>query len=369
MPPYSDHAFGADEGFSPSPFQKDRSLNTINPAALEAVLVPERQWLVADWVQIARATAFYGAGGEGKTILAQMLATACAIGQPWLGLPTMRCNSLLLFCEDDLDEMHRRQDDINAHYGCTFADLDAMRWLPRLGDDAGRPRHTPLFDDLLATAKDHLARLVVTDTLADVFIGNENDRGQARAFGQQAIGLIAREINGAAVALAHPSRAGVNSGSGDSGSTGWVGTFRSQLYLATPRADDDGEPTDSNLRTLTRRKSNAARRGDEIELRWQDGVFVPTRDTGILGWIERKSAKRVFLDLLDRVGAEGRHVSESSRSPNYAPMLFARRPDRERFRIGDFKRAMEELFAEGAIKIGSYRGGSRHEHECIVRAS
>jgi RecA-family ATPase len=80
-----------------------------------------------------RATGLYGLGGEGKTLLAQTLATGCAIGEPWLGLATRPCKSLLLFCEDDAEEMQRRQDAINRYIGCTFADLGAMRWLPRLG--------------------------------------------------------------------------------------------------------------------------------------------------------------------------------------------------------------------------------------------
>ena len=82
-----------------------------------------------------RATSLYGSGGEGKTLLAQTLATACAIGAKWLGLTVRQCNSILFFAEDDIDEMHRRQADINNCYGCDFADLGAMRWLPRLGDD------------------------------------------------------------------------------------------------------------------------------------------------------------------------------------------------------------------------------------------
>ncbi len=56
------------------------SLAPINPASLNGVSVPPRPWLVADWVPMARATALYGAGGAGKTLLAQMLATACALG-------------------------------------------------------------------------------------------------------------------------------------------------------------------------------------------------------------------------------------------------------------------------------------------------
>ena len=95
--------------------------------------------------------------------------------------------------------MHRRQADINDHYGCTFADLGAMRWLPRLGNDNalmtfqdGQGRHTELFNQLSWAAKEHRARLVIADTLADVFCGNENDRGQARMFAQATLGHLAR---------------------------------------------------------------------------------------------------------------------------------------------------------------------------------
>ncbi len=78
----------------------------------------------------------------GRMASAQSSATGSAIAG--LGAPGPD--------EDDLAEMHRRQEDINAHYGCTFADLEAMRWLPRLGEDnvlmnveGGRSQQTPLF--------------------------------------------------------------------------------------------------------------------------------------------------------------------------------------------------------------------------------
>lgn len=347
----------------------------IDPSTLAETPVPARRWLVPDWVPLARATALYGAGGEGKTLLAQMLATACAIGAPWLGLPVLKCNSLMLFCEDDLDEMHRRQEDINRAYGCSFADLGAMRWLPRLGDDNalmqftdGRARHTDMFHEFLTAAKEHEARLSITDTLADIFAGNENDRGQARAFAQQALGYLARETQGAALALAHPSRAGMNSGSGESGSTAWIGTFRSQLYMSTPRSDGDADPADPDLRILTRRKSNAARRNETIEMRWKDGVFLSTSPLpGIIGSIERRTCERVFLDLLERLGTNGQYVSHHPRAGNYAPRIFALRPDRERFGKTDFERAMHNLLARREIGIANYRDSSRHAQERLER--
>lgn len=282
-----------------------------------------------------------------------------------------QCNSLLVFCEDDRDEMHRRQEDINQHFGCGFADLAAMHWLPRLGDDNalmtfdanGRAHCTGLFDQCLAAAKDHNATLIVFDTLADIFSGNENDRGHARQFAQAALGRLAREIEGAV--LAHPSRNGQNSGSGQSGSTAWIGTFRSQLYLETPKPEDGVEP-DESLRVLTRKKSNAARRGETIELQWRDGVLVPVREhAGIIGWIERRTAELVFFELLNKTTAEGQRVSWKPNAGNYAPTLFSIRPDREGFRKADFKRAMQVLFARRVIGVGSYKDAKKREQDCI----
>ncbi len=350
-------------------------LAPINPAMLAGLPAPPRQWLVPDWVPMARATGLYGSGGEGKTRLAQQLATACAIGAQWLGLPVRHCNSLLVYCEDDCDEMHRRQEEINAHYGCSFADIGAMRWLPRLGFDnalmtfdAGRALLSGLFNEVLRVALEHHAQLVAVDTLADVFSGNENDRGQARAFVQAALGYLARETQGAVIALAHPSRAGLNSGSGESGSTAWIGAFRSQLYLSSPRIEE-GEQPDPDARVLTRKKSNAARRDETIELRWQEGVFIRTGPPiGILGSIVRRNAEELFLNLLDKVTADGRHASDDFHSANYAPKIFAMRPDREGFNRKDFERAMQSLFAQRRIKLGEYFNASRHKLTCIIKA-
>src|SRR5262249_34125156 len=205
---------------------------------------------------------------------------------------------------------------------------DAVRWSPRLGDEnalmmfhGGQPSYTSLFHLLRSAAKQHRAKLIIIDTLADVFAGNENDRAQARAFAQQALGLLARETQGAVIVLAHPSKSGMNSGSGESGSTAWIGTFRSQLYLSTPKPENKKEPLDPNLRTLTRRKSNAARRDDEIRLRWEDGVFVASELGGLFGLMERQPCERVFLQLLDRTAEANQPVSSNSRAGNYAPRL------------------------------------------------
>lgn len=233
--------------------------------------------------------------------------------------------------------------------------------------DNGRAQRTPLFDQLLGAAKDHHAGLIFADTLADVFPGNENDRGQSRLFGQSALGHLARETGAAVIALAHPSLTGSANGKTGSGSTAWRGTVRSQLYLESPETED-GAPADPDIRILRRAKANYARRDEIIEVRWQNGVFIPEyASTGIIGAIGRKTCERVFLELLDKLTEEGRYVSENSRAGNYAPKIFAMQPDRERFTKKDFEPAMQALFTAKKIKLGNYRK-SGHDHDCIVKA-
>jgi RecA-family ATPase len=161
--------------------------------------------------------------------------------------------------------MQRRQENINQDYGRTFADLEAVCWLPRLGDgnalmvfENGRARHTPLFDQLLSLAKEHGAQFIVTDTLADVFAGNENDRGQARMFAQAALGYLSREINGAVLALAHPSLAGIASGEAAAGQP--AGAAFSVANLSHNTKTLRRRPPDPHIRSLIKVKANFAPR-------------------------------------------------------------------------------------------------------------
>jgi hypothetical protein len=100
----------------------------IDPITLHGQPVPERRWLVEGLVPHGAVTLLGGDGGLGKTLLAQQLVTAAAIGKKWVGLPTAAVKAIGVFCEDDRDELHRRQSDINRHYGCEMGDLEHCRW-------------------------------------------------------------------------------------------------------------------------------------------------------------------------------------------------------------------------------------------------
>jgi RecA-family ATPase len=349
-------------------------LHIINPADLELEPVPQREWIVQDWLPIGAVTALYGDGGTGKTLLAQQLMTACATVTPWCGLAVTRCRAIGLFCEDSEAELHIRQVRICQHLGIRLGSLGEMRWISGLGEDNtlasfandGRMHATERYDALEKAAKDFGARLVVLDTAADTFGGNENDRGQVRKF----IGLLNRlalEINGAVLLNAHPSRDGLKTGNLDGGSTAWSNSVRSRWSLARPGQDDTAEQQDTAERVLTRRKANYASTGDTIKLRWVLGAFAPmTTEGGISGTIQRAAVESVFLDLLDRCNEQQFRVSNSRNAGNYAPRVFARRPDADGYSAKEFERAMARLFTDRRIRLAVY-GRSGDARQQIVR--
>lgn len=355
-------------------FDHDKPLTFIDPITWHGKRVPERQWLVPDWIPMKTVTGLYGDGGIGKSLLAQQLLTATATNKNWLGLLTRSVKAIGVFCEDPEEELHIRQADINKLYNCDFSDLENVRYLPRFGEDnllmtftRSVGELTPFYHRLVEMARDFGSELIGIDTVADTFGGNENDRSQVRQYVQLVLGGLARAINGAVIALAHPSRTGINSGSGDGGSTGWSNTFRSRLYFQSPKQQEGDPDPDPLERVLSRMKANYAARNEALSLKWHQGVFVrPDDDAGILGTIKRRTVERVFLDQLAAIRGEGRHVSEKDRASNYAPVVFSQRKDREGFRRDDFRRAMETLFTEQKIRVAAYKGSNRTPSEEIV---
>jgi RecA-family ATPase len=351
-------------------------LRCIDPRSWQGKPLPERLWIAAQWIPCGVATGLYGPPGYGKTLLLQQLMTASALaGKAWLGLPTRTVRSIGFFCEDDEDELHRRQAAINQAYECDFGDLGAMRIISRLGfenilmtfeDGVGRP--TALYHQIIDEAKAFGAELVLIDTVADTFGGNQNDQSHARQFVQFGLAGIARVLGPGAsvIASAHPSQTGKTSGSGESGSVQWEAAFRSRFYLDTPKAN--GSDPDEGDRILTRKKANYASRNETIDLEWHNGVFAPKyKHTGILGSIERGNARQLFLDHLDRMTIEGQPVSSNMKAGNYAPRIFEQRPGSRGFKKPDFEYAMQTLFAAGEIKNQPY-GRKGDQRSRIVRA-
>jgi RecA-family ATPase len=234
---------------------------------------------------------------------------------------------------------------------------------------AGVGELTKFHREVTEAALDFKTRLVLFDAVADTFGGDENNRGQVRQYVQRALLQIALKIDGAVLCNAHPSRAGLASGTGDSGSTGWSAAFRSRMYLHPPETEH-GEPRDPDARVVERMKANYASRGAKLLLRWRKGVIIPE---GVIrpgataaGVVD---AKPVFLSLLREFAEQNRPVSSKSRAGNYAPREFERLPPDQRlnFRKHDFERAMNVLFREKKIENVGYGRKGDERTQIIIR--
>jgi RecA-family ATPase len=124
--------------------------------------------------------------------------------------------------------------------------------------------------------------------------------------------------------------------------------------------------SDPNVRIFLKKKANYALRDDEIKLRWHNGVLV-LHHVGASDQ-KRRPVEQVFLDHLDRVTGENRHVSDNNHAGNYAPKIFAMRSDSEGYTKADFAKGMERLFEWGEIINARY--GRKGDARChIVRRS
>jgi RecA-family ATPase len=229
----------------------------------------------------------------------------------------------------------------------------------------GRGQLTGFYDQLRQLAGDERADFIVTDTVADTFGGNQNDAWQVRQFVQFCLGGLARAIGGGVLACAHPSRSGMNSNDGSSGSVQWDAAFRSRLYLAAPKREGDDEPIDPDARVLTRKKANYASKDESIDLYWQNGV-LKTQPAPVG---EAPDAQTVALVEIERMWSEGQPVSNNTHAGNYAPRVLARRGGRHGYRKADFERAIQRLFERREIEIVEYRTPDRKTHQRIARSA
>ena len=331
----------------------------INPASWEGVPVPDREWIVPDYIPHKTVTLLYGDGSAGKSLLTLQLGAARALARDWIGLMPTHGRTLILSAEDDADEMQRRLDDIRKHYGTRMLDFAEMRLIDLVGEDCilgalmkGQIHPTPMYQALDALMSDFKPSLVCLDVLADMFAGDENDRPQARQF----IGLLkklARKHDCAFLLLAHPSLTGMSTGTGMSGNTGWSNSVRARLYFQTVKAPDGGV-VNRNWRSLEGKKSNYGAPAEPMTVEWKRGVFVPVAEAGGFDKLAADAkADDLFLSLLTRFAEQDRNVSANT-GPSYAPTRFAEEPDAKGFTKRQLVHAMSRLLRDGKIRVETF---------------
>lgn len=322
---------------------------------------PERRWAIRGWLGFGHVTLLVGSGGIGKTLIAQQAASCLALGKPFIGDVQGPLKCLMWACEDDHDELWRRQIQLAKWCG---AGLDAFTErlviVPRHGLDNtlvstefGKLAYSPLIEELKQQAGDEHAEVVILDNVGQLYGGGENDRHAVTAF----LNALSGALPGRALLLlAHPSR---SSGSEFSGSSAWENVARTRLYLGATlpgeKPDPDAAEPQDNVRYLARRKANYSPK-DWRRLTYADGALTPdaveSGGGGIVASIRASNAERTVLAGLARLTTMGVATTDGQRSGQYLPRLLAEYKIDDGLNKRELSAAMRALMLDGKITSG-----------------
>lgn len=335
-------------------------------AALAQQQPPGREWAIDHWLGMGHVTLLAGAGGTGKTSVAQAMASCLALGHDYLdSVPKVR-RILFWACEDDTAELWRRQIAIATGMGVSLADFANKLFLHSYDGEQvelagiadGKLVAAPMLADLNEQVGDYKADIIILDNIARLYGGNENDRHQVTNFMAMLTGA-AKATNAAVLLLGHPGKA---LGSEYSGSTAWEGSARARLYLGRNLPDKEPEKdaeADDGVRYLSRRKANYSTR-DYRRITYLNGVMVPDvlsdapRGLAPTGEFVQDIVSRAIRQLANM----GKFGNASTASPDYLPKLADQYKLLESVSRGAFTSTMRQMEVAGKIKsavVGKYQ--------------
>jgi len=344
---------------------------------------PPRHWHRPGWLG-AGTTIFAGAGGGGKSGVAQHEATCGSLGRPYIAGECEPYRSLLWNCEDEHDDLWRRQEQICEHEQLEMASLvDRLYLVSRYGCDNalmveshGALAPTRLLDELRQQVNDLHIDVLWLDNLAHVMIGNHDDRTHATQFINAVNGLVVGRPFGV-VMLAHVSRA---QGSEFTGSVAWENAARMRWYLGSKLPDQpfDGaeEAQSSDVRYLCKRKSNYSAR-DYIKFTMRAGLMVPEssgsdRVSGLVNALADEQAEQHCVAGFRTLTGMGILPSDKPNSGDYLPRQIVDKGLAPGFSKHDLGRALNRLMARGQFVrgvVGRYSNSNPKHGLQLVEAS
>ena len=322
--------------------------------------VPDRRWLVDDWLSAGELALLTGPGsaGKGQMVLQLGAALACdreplAYAGGWLprgklvqatapDLCAEPVTVVLASWEDTAEEYLRRRSRLQMFGGCTWIGdrsidprlhvLPMRGYGPLWGPAAAGGRHVATVGEvtdsgaaLLRYAEDAGAALLVIDPAGLSICTNENDRALVSVALDSLAGSAAR-TGCAVLVVAHPSKAQSGDGADYSGSTAWRGSVRALWTLRVPDKKEvdrtsveweaavgrDGERSE-RVAWLTRNKNNYG---------WDGNSLTVVTGGGRAGWH--------LVDPMPRPASRRPRVAVANGAAADVDDPFAPRPEDER---------------------------------------
>lgn len=325
--------------------------------ALDGKTPPDREWAIKHWLGMGHVTLLAGPGAIGKTLLAQTIASHLAWGQSIIDEIERPRKVLMWACEDDHDELWRRQIAIAAHMDVSLSAFEEnLVIVPRAGNENtlltntyGSPGWTPLIEELREQVNDLKIDVLILDNVRQL-CANEIDGHFVTRF----VNTFAAMRPGlATVLLAHPSRA---QGSEFSGNGAWENACRMRWYLGNKlpgeKHDDPDDEGETDTRYLYKRKANYSAK-DVIKLDYRDGLLLPNEASqgAPVGDIFRAGlAENIVLKSIPRLIAMGKCPTDGATSPEYLPRLMIEFKLQENMTKRDLTSAMRGLMLSGRIR-------------------
>ena len=294
------------------------------------------EWIMDDWMPRGQTTLIYGDGGVGKTQLIQQLMSCVVTGRPFMGANCAEGPVLGLFCEDDIDQLHRRQASINTLYGMDFRGLDDLYLIARPAQDNilmefdGKNVNgvkTKVWHELREQVGDINPAMLTIDTAADTFGGNEIDRQQVRRYIQGCLTSLSLEFDLSVALLAHPSASGIANGSGTGGSTAWHNTSRCRWYVF-PNPE-------KGCITLKLMKNNYGVKDLEIDFQHNGNGFVPVHKADIDKFVDQLTFDLDKKWIIEQIAyCKDRNINLSMQNrANYYPKQLLKLAKQDKYNI------------------------------------
>lgn len=352
-----------DDGDEGAPQPKAPMHAPIDWVALEGKTPPPREWVVPDWIPAGHTTLLSGKGGIGKTLIAQQLATAIALGKTFLA-PLDPRKVLMWAGEDDERELWWRQRNICSYFEVQLSDLAgnfilhsyASADITLASTEYGALIPTAGLEALRRQVAQEAPDLVILDNIARLYGGNENVRHDVTTF---CAWVQAACAPAAVLLLGHPAKA---KDSEFSGSTAWEGAVRSRLYLGDrppdeKETDDDAPPTPDRFRYLCRRKANYSDQ-DMAVLSLVEGVFFPTQAPSTSKFsTDSDICRDAVLNCIERLADINLYGSLSTSSASYLPKLAQQYGFLGSLTHTQFTATMRSLVRDkviGKVEVGHY---------------